>query len=122
VATLSRIAPIFGVRDLSVSLGHYQRLGFATTEYAGGGYGYAKRDGIELHLGLVAQDDLRSIRGTAYVWIDDADELAQAWRSAGADVRGPEETEWGQREGAVIDPDGNIIRFGSPIQARVSGA
>jgi hypothetical protein len=122
VATLSRIAPIFGVRDLSVSFGHYQRLGFAIAEYAGGGYGYAKRDGIEIHLGLVAQDDPRSIRSTAYVWVDDANELAQAWRSAGADVRLPVETEWGQCEGVVIDPDGNIIRFGSPIQARLSGA
>ncbi len=122
VGTLSRIAPVFAVRDLSASLAHYRRLGFATTEYAGGGYGYAKRDGIEIHLGLVPEGDSRSIRSTAYVWVDDADELAEAWRSAGADVRGPEDTEWGQHEGVLIDPDGNIIRFGSPITARPSGA
>ena len=34
---------------------------------------------------------------------------------AGADVRFPEDTEWGQHEGVLIDPDGNMIRFGSPI-------
>ena len=117
MSTLYRIAPIFCVRDLAASLAHYQRLGFATREYAGGGYGFAKRDEVEIHLGLVPQGDARSIRGTAYVWVDDADELAEAWRSAGAEVHRPESTEWGQHEGALIDPDGNIIRFGSPIKA-----
>jgi len=27
----------------------------------------------------------------------------------------PEDTEWGQHEGAVVDPDGNVLRFGSPL-------
>jgi hypothetical protein len=51
-----RIAPIFPVRDLTVSLGHYRRLGFATREYGKGGYGYVTRDGIEIHLGVVPHD------------------------------------------------------------------
>ena len=29
-------------------------------------------------------------------------------------MHGPEDTEWGQHEGALVDPDGNVIRFGSP--------
>ena len=60
------------------------------------------------------EGDPRAICSTAYVWVDDADELARAWRLAGADVRLPEDTEWGQHEDVLIDPDGNIIRFGSP--------
>ena len=35
---------------------------------------------------------------------------------APTDVRPPEDTEWGQHEGVLIDPDGNMIRFGSPIK------
>jgi len=115
MSTLKRIAPVFAVRDLRASLAHYERLGFATREYEGGGYGYASRDGIEIHLGLVPAGDPRAIRSTAYLWVDNADELAQAWRLAGGDIRLPEDTAWGQHEGVVIDPDGNIIRFGSPI-------
>jgi predicted enzyme related to lactoylglutathione lyase len=115
VGILKRIAPVFAVRDLSASLSHYQRLGFATREYVGGGYGFATRDGTEIHLGLVPEDDTRAIRSTAYIWVDDADELAQAWRAAGADVHLPEDTDWGQHEGVLIDPDGNIIRFASPM-------
>jgi catechol 2,3-dioxygenase-like lactoylglutathione lyase family enzyme len=112
---LRRIAPIFPVRDLDVSLEYYRRLGFATREYEGGGYGYATRDGIEIHLGLVPEVDARSTTSSAYLWVDDADELARVWRSAGADVGSPEDTAWGQHEGVVIDPDGNVIRFGSPM-------
>jgi hypothetical protein len=114
VTTLKRVAPIFAVRDLGGSLAHYERLGFATREYDGGGYGYATRDGVEIHLGVVPSTDGRA--GAAYIWVDDADELARVWRAAGAEVHGPEDTPWGQHEGAHVDPDGNVIRFGSPLR------
>jgi uncharacterized glyoxalase superfamily protein PhnB len=60
-----------------------------------------------------------SIR-TAYLFVEDADALAETWRKAGADVRPPQDTEWRQHEGVLIDPDGNVIRFGSPMNT-VSG-
>lgn len=107
-----RVAPIFAVHDLDAALAHYQRLGFATRAYEGGGYGFATRDGIEIHLGVVPPGDHRI--SAAYLFVEDSDELARAWRAAGAEVHGPEDTEWGQHEGAMVDPDGNVIRFGSP--------
>lgn len=113
MSALKRIAPIFAVHDLEVAMAHYQRLGFATRAYEGGGYGYATRDGIEIHLGMVPSTDRRT--SSAYLWVEDADELARAWRSAGVEVHSPEDAEWGQHEGAVVDPDGNVIRFGSPM-------
>lgn len=42
---------------------------------------------------------------------------ARTWLAAGADVRFPQDTEWGQHEGALVDLDGNVIRFGSPMNA-----
>jgi hypothetical protein len=113
-----RIAPIFPVGDVSVSLEHYRRLGFETREYEQGGYGFATwDDDVEIHVGEVASGSA-TIPSSAYLFVEDADQLAQSWVSAGVDVRTPEDTEWGQREGAVIDPDGNIIRFGSVIRKR----
>ncbi len=115
MGTLKRIAPIFPVRDVRVSLEYYERLGFATREYEHGGYGFVTRDGIELHLGEVA-DASKFRPASAYLWVDDSDELAKAWSAAGADVRFPEDTQWRQHEGVLVDPDGNMIRFGSPIK------
>ena len=116
MGTLKRIAPIFAVHDLDAALRHYQRLGFAARAYEGGGYGFADRDGIEIHLGVVPPGDRRT--SAAYLFVENADELAEEWRSAGAEVHGPEDTEWGQHEGAMVDPDGNVIRFGSPLRRR----
>jgi uncharacterized glyoxalase superfamily protein PhnB len=72
-------------------------------------------DGIEIHLGLVA-GDRESTPASASLFVEDADELAQTWTASGADVRLPEDTEWGRRQGVLIDPDGNLIRFGSPLR------
>jgi uncharacterized glyoxalase superfamily protein PhnB len=115
---MQRFAPVFPVSDLAASVAHYARLGFTTSEYTGdgaaSGYGFARRDTVELHLGTVP-DGRTTSPATAYLHVDDADALAAEWRDAGADVRSPEDTPWGRREGVLIDPDGNIIRFGSPL-------
>jgi uncharacterized glyoxalase superfamily protein PhnB len=113
MAELRRVAPIFPVREVQVALRHYAQLGFATREYSGGGYGFATRDGVELHLG---EADPGQVPASAYIWVDDADALADEWATAGVEVHAPVDTEWGQHEGAVVDPDGNVIRFGSPIR------
>jgi hypothetical protein len=114
MSTLKRIAPIFAVCDLDAAMAHYRGLGFDIRVYEGGGYAFATRDGIEIHLGRVPDHDRRT--SSAYLWVDDADELAAAWRSSGAEVHAPQDTEWGQHEGATVDPDGNVIRFGSPLR------
>jgi hypothetical protein len=43
-------------------------------------------------------------------------QLADEWRNAGMEVKAPFDTDYGKHEGSHIDPDGNIIRFGSPIR------
>jgi uncharacterized glyoxalase superfamily protein PhnB len=58
-------------------------------------------------------DDLERT-GSLYIHCDDANELADEWRKAGLDVTGPKDEEYGKREGSHTDPDGNLIRFGSP--------
>ena len=112
----TRIAPILPVADLAVALEHYRRLGFSVRAYPKGGYGFATLDQVEIHLGVVPPSKA-STPASAYLFVDDADELAQAWRASGADVTVPVDTEWGMHEGVVVDPDGNVIRFGSPMAA-----
>lgn len=114
VAFVRRIAPILPVSDLAAALDHYRRLGFEVREYAGGGYGYATRDGVELHLSVVHHLDPSHSNTSVYLFVDDADALAAEWRAAGVDVGTPVHTDWGKHEGNHVDPDGNLLRFGSP--------
>jgi predicted amidohydrolase/predicted enzyme related to lactoylglutathione lyase len=114
----TRVAPIFGVSDLAAALAYYRGLGFGARQWRGGGYGFVTFDGVEIHLGVDPDLEKRADRrSTAYLFVEDADALARAWLAAGGDVRLPQDTEWGQHEGVLIDPDGNMIRFGSPVKA-----
>jgi catechol 2,3-dioxygenase-like lactoylglutathione lyase family enzyme len=112
-----RAAPIFGVHDVDAALAFYGRLGFAVRRYAAAEYGFASREGVEIHLGRPADGERH--RTTAYVFVADADAVAAEWRAAGAEVHGPQDTEWGRHEGALVDLDGNVIRFGSPMARQV---
>ncbi len=114
-----RFAPIFRVSNLHKALRHYETLGFAVHSYAGGAeYGYAERDGVELHLALTTRPDFdpQAGAGEAYLYVDDADALAAEWLQSGAGGRTHKarNTEYGLREGFHVDEDHNLIRFGSP--------
>ena len=115
--TLRRSAPVFITADLGRALHHYERLGFAVEAYDGGeDYGYACRDGIEIHLAKVESVDRSTTSSCVYLWVDDAEALHEEWAAAGVEgrLRPPERTAYGLAEGAHVDPDGNLIRFGSP--------
>jgi catechol 2,3-dioxygenase-like lactoylglutathione lyase family enzyme len=112
MATITRVAPILPIRDVEVSLAFYARLGFTTRAYEGGGYGFATWDDLEIHLGTTTISPFP--KASLYAFVDDADALAARWAATGAEVHPPEDTPWGQHEGALVDPDGNVIRFGSP--------
>jgi hypothetical protein len=110
-----RFSPIFPVRNLAAALAHYSALGFDTFAYDGGEeYGFADREGTGLHL---ATDPDPAHHASAYLYVRDADALYQEWTRPGIGGRtrpvGP--TPYKLREGSHTDPDGNLIRFGSPM-------
>ena len=114
----TRVAPVFPVSDLAAALAYYRGIGFGAREWHGGGYGFVTFDGAEIHLGVEPDLDTRpDRRSTAYLFVEDASAVARTWLAAGGDVRLPQDTEWGQHEGVLVDPDGNVIRFGSPMNA-----
>ncbi len=113
---LRSFSPIFPVRDLAAALAHYAALGFRTFAYEGGDqYGFASRDGVDLHLSAHAGPDFRP--ASAYLYVRDADALYEEWSRPGLAGHthpvGP--TDYKLREGSHVDPDGNLIRFGSPM-------
>jgi hypothetical protein len=79
------------VRDVATALEFYAGLGFATRAYEGAEYGFAILDDVELHLGGPPHRS-EPTPHSAYLYVDDADELADRWMKAGADVRTPVDT------------------------------
>ena len=113
-----RISPVFPVSDMDRAVTHYTRLGFAVRRYEGPDiYAFAERDGIEFHLALVRDLKPKRNMSAVYLYVDDADALYAEWSAA--DIEGkliaPTDTDYRMREGACLDLDANLIRFGSPI-------
>ncbi len=121
----SRIAPIFPVRNVTTALAHYRALGFDARAYDEAGpdgpiYGFIARDGVEIHLALFRELDPKVNSSAAYFYVADADELRAAWVAAkvGGRVTPAEDTPYGLREFAHVDPDGNLLRVGSELTKR----
>ena len=111
--------PCFSVADVPRAVQHYELLGF-TTSYHDEGYAFAHRDHLTIHLALTDGGPVPP--STLYLHVDDADQLAADWRKAGVAVEGPEDFDYGKREGVHVDPDGNRLRFGSPLRGSAAEA
>ena len=115
--------PIFMVASVARSAAHYVKLGCEIT-YHDETYAFARHsENLSLHLACAEDDGSgtwnsgRAPGGSAlYLHCDDADVVAAEWRRAGLDVARPVDEDYGKREGTHSDPDGNLIRFGSPIR------
>src|ERR1700722_10736565 len=120
--TFERVAPVLPVRDVAAALAHYRKLGFEAKAYgemspSGPIYGFVSWGVVELHLALARELDPQKSPSACYVYVDDANALHDAWRAAGAGGRptDPQDTPYGLREFVHVDPDGNLLRVGSPL-------
>lgn len=107
------VSPIFPVSDLPRALAHYAALGWEVSRHDEG-YGFAAWAGVELHLVITEEHDPLRTAAAAYLHVPDADALAARWAGTGR-TTAPVNTGYGLREGAHVDPDGNLLRFGSPL-------
>ncbi|MGJ9401824.1 bleomycin resistance protein [Arthrobacter sp. KK5.5] len=118
MAILETSATVFPVLDIDRAMAHYALLGFDVTGYDGDeAYAMARRDGISIHLWEAPALEPEGNFASVFVTVDDADGLSTEWRGATADIAydaptsKPVDTEYGLREAAHVDPDGNLIRF-----------
>ncbi len=110
--------PIVTVRDRERSQQFYVGvLGF-TLDFETGAPGLVSglyKDAVQLMLIGAESPNARQGPGTANVsfFTDEVDDLFAACRDAGAEVLvEPADREYGQRDFAVRDPDGNVLVFG----------
>jgi hypothetical protein len=123
-----RVAPILPVRDVARALERYRKLGFQAEAYVEAGfsseesprYGFLKWGPIEIHLGIYEELDPKTSSSACYLYVDDADALYASWAAAGVDgrLRPPSDTAYCLREFSYVDPDGNLLRIGSPLNRR----
>ena len=117
--------PILPSRDLHATLAFYERLGF---ENAGAppdkwDYMIIRRNGAELHFYLDPTVDPLTTPFSCFVFTEDADSLYAEWEALGIPTDSttgsrlhPISTmDYGMRQFAVIDPNGNQVSFGSPV-------
>jgi catechol 2,3-dioxygenase-like lactoylglutathione lyase family enzyme len=117
-----RAVPILPVRSVPAALAHYRRLGFKGTAYAetwadDPEYGFLTWGPVSLHLTRVPTLDPKTSASACYLYVDDADALYATWQATAVEGRLtlPRDTAYGLREFAHIDPDGNLLRVGSPL-------
>ena len=110
---LRAVAPVFSTTDVAAWSDHYRGLGFEVHAHDEE-YGFASLGPVALHVSRNPEHDPRSTAGCAYLDVADADAVWRQWSAApgGRNVE-PVDTDYGTREGAHIDPDGNLLRFGS---------
>ena len=107
--------PIFKVADVARSVAWFERAGFEVS-FHDETYAFAHRDrDLTIHLAQTGGDDPPG-QCSLYIHCQAADRVATDCRQAGIEVDGPRNEDYGKREGSITDPDGNVIRFGSPIR------
>ena len=119
------VAPILPSRDLETTSAFYDRLGFSRSGHWPQQYLIVTRWGIGLHFFHSPELDPWSSIAGCYLYVDDADALHAELDRLGLPGEGiprlhgaPEDTDYGMREFAVVDPDGNLLRIGSELGGR----
>jgi catechol 2,3-dioxygenase-like lactoylglutathione lyase family enzyme len=121
-----RVAPVLPVRDVARALARYRTLGFETRAYVQPGfsseespaYGYLHWGPVEIHLSGYDALDPKTTTSVCYLFVNDADAIYTEWAAAGVEGRlqAPFDTLYGKREFGYVDPDGNLLRVGSPLK------
>jgi catechol 2,3-dioxygenase-like lactoylglutathione lyase family enzyme len=119
--TLRSAVPILPSRDLDETRTFYERLGFRMSGGVYDGYMLLIRDAAELHFFLKPDVDPLTSDFSCYLRVDGADALHDEWATlriphdaaTGSRLVAPVDTDYGMREFALIDPNGNLLRVGS---------
>lgn len=112
-AMLRRAVPVLASLDIDATLRFYEeKMGFAAVaRYPD--YGIVARDDVQIHFWLTDDEDVPKAT-SCRVDVDGVDQLCEEMTASGVvHPNGPlTDQPWGLREFAVLDADGNMIKFG----------
>lgn len=115
---LQRGVPVLASLNIERTVAFYKNiLGFDKLGYKDENYAVIGRDKVEIHF-WKCNDRIHPENTSCYVFVKDIDTLYIAMKKAG--VVHPngtlEDKPYGIREFAILDRDGNLIKFGEHIQ------
>ena len=107
--------PVLPSPDLAASEAFYvDKLGFRAALSLPGVYLIVERDGCEIHFWPCGDNTELPRNSSCYVR-GDTDALHADFAARGLQLAPPQDREWGMRELYVIDPHGNLLKFGEPV-------
>ncbi|MEM1287377.1 MAG: VOC family protein [Pseudomonadota bacterium] len=120
---LEKVCPVLPSRDFDVTANFYGRMGFEVG-YRNDGYLVLARDGSELHFFRHPDHDPDTSDHGAYLKPHDAASFSAALEKLDIpNIEGQaprfipaEDKPWGMHEGAIVDPDGSLLRFGHELK------
>ncbi len=111
---ITSTVPVLASLDIAQSLDFYTRhLGF-TVIAKHPDYLIVQRDGAEIHFWLCTDKHIAE-NTSCYVRVADTDALYAELTATGLKLSPPAVRAWGMKELYVIDPHGNLLKFGQAV-------
>jgi catechol 2,3-dioxygenase-like lactoylglutathione lyase family enzyme len=111
-ASFGKSIPVLASLNLPQTLMFYQDvLGFQVHYFENASYGVATRAGTELHFWACSDANIAE-NTSCYLRVADIQAVHAELRSKLPSLGDIVHTDWGMDELYVIDPDGNLLRFG----------
>lgn len=115
--SFGKAIPVLASLDMARTLAFYADvLGFTTHHVEGFIYGIAVRGDTELHFWDCADAHIAE-NTSCYLRVDDIAAVYQALSPRLPSLQPVVRTAWGMDELYVVDPDGNLIKFGQASAA-----
>ncbi|MBT8183391.1 MAG: VOC family protein [Eudoraea sp.] len=111
---LQRAIPVLASLNIDKTVNFYKdKLGFDKVGWQDQHYAVLGRDKIEIHF-WKCNDKIHPENTSCYIQVQFVDELYKEMKAAGVvHPNGPlKDQPWGMREFAILDKDGNCIKFG----------
>ncbi|QAU34484.1 VOC family protein [Janthinobacterium sp. 17J80-10] len=113
-AQIGSTIPVLASLNLSESIAFYtDRMGFTLlSQY--NDYAIVARDGAEIHFWSCSDRSVAE-QTSCYIRVSDTQQLFEEFAEKGVDVKPPIVRSWGMKELYVIDPHGNLLKFGEDV-------
>jgi catechol 2,3-dioxygenase-like lactoylglutathione lyase family enzyme len=113
--------PVLPSRSLPRTIRFYEKLGFSGRLLAADTYAILNRGNLELHFFPHPELNPRECYAGCYMRVEDVDAMHRAFTPAAHPASGiprmerVEDKPWMMREFALLDEDGNLVKFGWPL-------